>query len=167
MLILLRILALILLGIIIPFLLWVTYVNYKKRESSMWYGARPSTLGRDAKGKLAGPKKTPNSVVSEGIDASHPAFIAPIPFVGDARAAMVKLLSVLQSMPGVTIITAEEAYVHAEFRTKTMRFTDDFEARIDASESMIQVRSASRIGKRDFNVNRNRVEAIRIAYLNQ
>jgi uncharacterized protein (DUF1499 family) len=79
---------------------------------------------------------------------------------------MVKLLSVLQTMPGATIISADEAYVHAEFRTKRMRFVDDFEARIDASESMIQVRSASRVGKRDFNVNRDRVEAIRLAYLN-
>ena len=162
-----RIIALILLAIIIPFIAWVTYVNFSKRESSMWYAGRPSTLGRNASdGKLSGPKKTPNSVVSERVDTNHPAFIAPIPFVGNADAAMVKLLGALQSMPDATIVTAESSYVHVEFRTPKMRYVDDFEARIDASQSMIHVRSAARLGQRDFNVNRNRVEAIRLAFLN-
>lgn len=162
-----RIIAFILLLITIPFMLWIIFVNSTKRESSMWFAGQPSTLGRNVNdGKLSGPKKTPNSVVSEGIDANHPAFIAPIPFVGSADAAMVKLLGVLQSMKDVTIVTATSSYVHAEFRTPKMRYVDDFEARVDGSDSMIHVRSAARLGKRDFNVNRNRVEAIRLAFLN-
>ncbi|TAG79655.1 MAG: DUF1499 domain-containing protein [Burkholderiales bacterium] len=127
----------------------------------MWFAGRPSTLGVHD-GKLSGPKKrTPNSVVSEGIEPTHPAYIAPIAFTGDPRAAMAKLLTVLQAMKDVTLVKAEETYVYAEFRTPKMRYVDDFEARLDASASLIHVRSASRLGKRDFNVNRNRVEAIR------
>jgi uncharacterized protein (DUF1499 family) len=164
MLALLRIVALALLCVVVAFLLWVVFVNFTKRESSMWFGGRPSNLGL-INGKLSGPKKTPNSVVSEGIEQSHPAFVAPIPFTGSANAAMARLLAVLQAMPDITIVKADENYVYAEFRTPKMRFVDDFEARIDAINNMIQVRSASRLGKRDFNVNRNRVEAIRKAYL--
>jgi uncharacterized protein (DUF1499 family) len=161
-----RVAALVLLVIIVAFLLWVVFVNFTKRESSMWFGGRPSTLGL-INGKLGGPKKTPNSVVSEGIDSEHPAFVGPIPFVGNADAALVKLLASLQSMKNVTIVKAEGAYVHAEFRTPTMRYVDDFEARVDASQSVIHVRSAARVGKRDFNVNRNRVEAIRLDFLSR
>jgi uncharacterized protein (DUF1499 family) len=36
---------------------------------------------------------------------------------------------------------------------------------VDAINSMIQVRSASRVGKRDFDVNRNRVEMLRKTFL--
>ena len=42
-----------------------------------------------------------------------------------------------------------------------MRYTDDFEARVDAAANVIHVRSASRLGKRDFDFNRQRVETIR------
>jgi uncharacterized protein (DUF1499 family) len=164
---LLRIFALALLVLLVLFGIWVTFVNVTRRESSMWFAGRPSTLGVHD-GKLSGPKKrTPNSVVSEGIEPTHPAYIAPIAFTGDARAAMAKLLTVLQAMKDVTLVKAEETYVYAEFRTPKMRYVDDFEARVDAAASVIHVRSASRLGKRDFNVNRNRVEAIRKRFSEQ
>jgi uncharacterized protein (DUF1499 family) len=161
MLALLRIFGLVLLCVIILFVAWVAFVNLTRRENSMWFGGRPSTLGVHD-GRLSGPKKrTPNSVVSEGIEPTHPAYIAPIAFTGDPRAAMAKFLTVLQSMKGVTLVKAEETYAYAEFRTPKMRYVDDFEARLDAGASVIHVRSASRLGKRDFNVNRSRVETIR------
>jgi uncharacterized protein (DUF1499 family) len=162
---LLRILGLLLLAVLIPFLIWVTFVNFTRRESSMWYGGRPSTLGVND-GTLCKPKRTPNSVVSECVEPTHPAYIAPIAFTGDANAAMEKLKSVIQSMANSRIITAEERYLYAEFRTPKMRYVDDFEARIDAEANLIHLRSASRLGKRDFDVNRNRVEAIRKKFEN-
>ena len=45
-----------------------------------------------------------------------------------------------------------------------MRYTDDFEARVDSEANVIHVRSASRLGKRDFDVNRQRVDAIRAKF---
>jgi uncharacterized protein (DUF1499 family) len=157
---LLRIFAFGLLIVLAAFLLWVVIVNFTKRESSMWFGGRPSSLGL-TDGKLSGPKKTPNSVVSEGIEASHLAYIAPIAFTGDAVAAMKKLVSAVETMRDVTVIQNDGNYFYAEFRTPKMRYVDDFEARVDAAASVIHVRSASRLGKRDFDVNRGRVEAIR------
>ncbi len=155
-----RVLALALLCGLAVFLLWVVVVNVTKREDSMWYGGRPSTLGiKD--GKLSGPKQTPNSVVSDNVAPTHPAYVAPIAFTGDANAAMTKLTSIVKAMEGATLITAEDAYLCAEFRSKTMRYTDDFEARVDAAANVIHVRSASRLGKRDFDFNRQRVETIR------
>ena len=158
-----RVLALAFLFIISVFLLWVVVVNVTKREASMWYGGRPSTLGiKD--GKLSGPRRTPNSVVSDSVETTHAAYVAPIAFTGDAKVAMAKLTAVVKALKGATVITADDAYLCAEFKSKTMRYTDDFEARIDAAAGVIHVRSASRLGKRDFDVNRNRVETIRAKF---
>ena len=158
-----RVLALALLFIISVFLVWVVVVNVIKREDSMWYGGRPSTLGIK-EGKLSGPKQTPNSVVSDSVATTHPAYIAPIAFTGDAKAAMSKLTAIVKSMEGATLMEATDAYLCAEFKSKTMRYTDDFEARVDAAANVIHVRSASRLGKRDFDVNRQRVEIIRAKF---
>lgn len=160
MIVLVRVLALLLLIVLIPFLAWLIFVNLTGREDSRWFGGRPSTLGvRD--GKLSGPKQTPNSVVSEGVETTNPAYVAPIPFSGDPKAALAKLGAVLQSLERVTIIRVDESYLYAECRSKTMRFVDDFEARVDAAAGVIHVRSASRLGRRDMGVNRARVEMIR------
>ena len=158
-----RVLALALLFIISAFLVWVVVVNVIKREDSMWYGGRPSTLGIK-EGKLSGPKQTPNSVVSDSVATTHPAYIAPIAFTGDAKAAMSKLTAIVKSMAGATLMEATDAYLCAEFKSKTMRYTDDFEARVDSAANVIHVRSASRLGKRDFDVNRQRVDAIRAKF---
>ena len=158
-----RVLALAFLFIIAVFLLWVVVVNLTQRENSMWYGGRPSTLGLKD-GKLSGPKQTPNSVVSDSVATTHPAYIAPIAFTGDAKPAMTKLTAIVKAMEGATLVTIEDAYLCAEFKSKTMRYTDDFEARVDASANVIHVRSASRLGKRDFDVNRQRIETFRAKF---
>jgi uncharacterized protein (DUF1499 family) len=38
---------------------------------------------------------------------------------------------------------------------------DDVELYYDEKQGMVHVRSASRLGRRDFGVNRNRIEALR------
>ena len=163
MLVLLRVFAFLLLAVLIVFGLWLAFVNLTGRENSMWFGGRPSTLGvKD--GKLSGPRKTPNNVVSEGIESTHPAYVAPIAFTGDPRAALAKLGAVLQALDRVTIIKVEETYLYAEFRSKTLGYVDDFEARVDSAASVIHVRSSSRLGYSDKGYNRSRVELIRVKF---
>ena len=59
------------------------------------------------------------------------------------------------------MIRRDGSYLYAEFRTKVMRFVDDVEFLFDEKAGLIHVRSASRLGRRDFGVNRARVEALR------
>jgi uncharacterized protein (DUF1499 family) len=122
---------------------------------------RPDNLGvKD--GRLAPPKRTPNCVSSQAdaSDAEH--YIAPIPFQGgDAKAAMAAVQNAVERMKGATVIRREGNYLYAEFRTKLLRFVDDVEFVFDDKSGLIHVRSASRLGRRDFGVNRARVEAIR------
>ena len=121
---------------------------------------RPENLGV-RQGRLAPPKTTPNCVSSQADPADADHFIAPITFKGSAADAMAAALGAVRGMRGATVIRHEGGYLYAEFRTRLMRFVDDVEFAYDEEAGLIHVRSASRLGRRDFGVNRARVEAIR------
>lgn len=72
---------------------------------------------------------------------------------------MAAVREALESFPRSTIIEARDDYLYAEFRSALLGFVDDFELYFDGQ--VIQVRSCSRLGRRDFGVNRKRIEAIR------
>jgi uncharacterized protein (DUF1499 family) len=118
----------------------------------MFSWRRPGNLGVK-EGRLAPCRTTPNCVCSQANpnDAEH--YIAPIHGTfADARKAV-------RSMPRATIVTENETYLYAEYRSRLLRFVDDVELYFDGR--VIHVRSASRLGRRDFGVNRARVEALR------
>ena len=121
----------------------------------MFNWRRPENLGVTS-GRFAPCRRTPNCVSSQADPADTEHYIAPIPFRGDAIAAVRKAV---ESLPRTTIISATSNYLYAEFRSKLLGFVDDVEFFFDGSA--IQVRSASRLGWRDFGVNRNRVERLR------
>lgn len=121
---------------------------------------RPDNLGvKD--GRLAPPKSTPNCVSSQADAADAEHYIAPIPFKGDAAQAMAAARKAVEGMQGASVIRQDGAYLYAEFRTPIMRFVDDLELFFDEKAGLLHVRSASRLGRRDFGVNRARVDAIR------
>ena len=128
-------------------------------------GRPPATLGVH-NGRLSGPSSTPNSVSSQAeLHAGHPMLgysrIAPLPAYGGGRATIARVGEVIARMPGATVIEQRDDYLYAQFETPTLRFVDDVEFWYDPATSALQVRSASRIGRRDFGVNRARIEAIR------
>jgi len=121
---------------------------------------RPDNLGvKD--GRLAPPKTTPNCVSSQADPADAQHYIAPIPFKGDAAAALAAVRKAVQGMTDSTIIRQDGSYLYAEYRTRLMRFVDDVEFFFDEKTGLIHVRSASRLGRRDMGVNRARVETLR------
>jgi len=116
---------------------------------------RPDNLGV-TNGRLAPCRRTPNCVSSQADPSDREHYIAPIAFRGDAMAAIRRALA---AMPRAKVISERENYLYAEFRSKLLGYVDDVEFFYDGSA--IQVRSASRLGRRDFHVNRNRVEQLR------
>ncbi|WP_072621495.1 DUF1499 domain-containing protein [Spirulina major] len=119
----------------------------------MFAGQRPKNLGvRD--GKLTPCPGTPNCVCSQSEKPGET--IDPLPWV-----AIADLRAVIEGMERTTIVEATEDYLYAEFQSKLMGFVDDVEFFCDRAANVIQVRSASRLGKSDLGVNRQRVEAIR------
>ncbi len=129
-------------------------------------GKPPADLGvKD--GQLKRPSKTENSVSSQAaLHPDHPmrgyAEIAPLPLSGDGPATIAKLSTLLQAMPGMKVVQDKgDGYLYAQCTTPLMKFVDDIELWFDPVNQVVQVRSASRVGRKDFGVNRARVEALR------
>ena len=116
-------------------------------------GKRPNNLGVN-NGKLAPCPGTPNCVNSQSNDAQFK--IEPLPAV-----SITELQKVVEGMERTTIIESTDNYLYAEFKTKLMGFVDDVEFYLDSPENVVHVRSASRLGKSDLGLNRQRIEEIR------
>jgi uncharacterized protein (DUF1499 family) len=129
----------------------------------LFSGSRPDGLGFN-NGQFKPPSWKPNTVSStvEKSDTKH--YIEPISFSGDASTAWKKFIGVVKSQPRATVVTESGSYLYAEFKTPSMGFVDDVEAALDAKANVIHVRSASRLGVRDFEANRKRIEIIRAAF---
>jgi uncharacterized protein (DUF1499 family) len=121
-------------------------------------GIRPTDLGVTG-GKLLDCPNTPNCVSSQSSDDEHK--IAPLTFSGDTLKAFEELKSVISSLPRTKIITAKDNYIYAEFTSAFMGYVDDVEFYLNTEKKVIEVRSASRLGKSDLGVNRDRIESIR------
>ena len=130
-------------------------------------GRAPANLGvRD--GRLKPPSKTPNSVSSQAaLWAGHPqregAQIAALALRGDGPATIARIARVVHAMPRARVVEQRADYLYARFTTRWLGFVDDCEFWFDPGAGVVQVRSASRVGRKDLGVNRARVEAIRRA----
>ena len=121
-------------------------------------GARPRDLHL-VSGRLRPCPDTPNCVASE---AGTPSDRQVAPFPAPSGAAdMARLALIVGAWPRTTVISNDGRYMHAESTSLIWRFVDDVEFRYDSAASVIQVRSASRLGRSDLGVNRKRVEVLR------
>ena len=157
---------------IIGFIFWIVVVLaimlVIAGQLGVLKGKTPGNLGvKD--GKLKPPSKTPNSVSSQAnLYPDHPqkdyAAIEPLKFTGNADFAMEKLTKILEKSERTVVITRDSNYIYAQCSTKLLKYTDDVEFWLDKPASVIHVRSSSRLGRKDFEVNRVRVEAIRAQF---
>ena len=116
-------------------------------------------------GELMPCPKTPNCVNSQAADEKH--YIQPIHFMGTQQEAQDRLLRILESEKRTKILTAQMNYIRVEFTSALFRFVDDVEFYFpenQADDTIIHVRSASRVGYSDLGTNRKRVERIRIKF---
>ena len=128
-------------------------------------GKMPADLGVHD-GLLKPPSTTPNSVSSQAaLHPAHPmhdqAAITPLALRTDGPATLARIKAIVSAMPGASVVNSAPDYLHAQFETRLMKYVDDVEFWFDPKANLVQVRSASRLGRKDFDVNRQRVEAIR------
>ena len=136
-------------------------------QAGLLKGQPPQDLGvRD--GRLKPPSRTENSVTSQA--ALHPdapqrayAQIEPLPLRGDGPATISRLKAIVEATDGATVVRSAPDYLYAQYTTRLMKFVDDVEFWVDPVAGVVQVRSASRLGQRDFGANRARIEAVRAA----
>jgi len=130
------------------------------KGDTMFAGKRPDYLGvKD--GRLPRPRSTPNCVSSQADPADKEHYIEPIRFRGTALDAIAAARKAVEGMSRATVVRHEGNYLYAEFKSTLMGFVDDVEFTYDEKAGVLHVRSASRLGRRDFGVNRARVEALR------
>lgn len=125
-------------------------------------GSRPTDIGV-TNGQLLPCPEAPNCVNSRANDAVHA--IKAIHFkkpISQAE-AMTVVKEALLSLPNIQIIEESTTYLYAEATSKVMRFVDDVEFLFPDQDGIteVHVRSASRLGYKDFNVNRERIESVR------
>lgn len=128
-------------------------------------GTAPDDLGVK-EGKLKRISKTENSASSQAdLWTDHPlrdyARVEPIQYSGDGKAAMAKLASIVKALPRTAVVTQEPGYLYAQCSTALMKYTDDVEFYLDEPAGVIHARSSSRLGQKDFGVNKARIEEIR------
>jgi uncharacterized protein (DUF1499 family) len=119
-------------------------------------GTAPDNLGIH-EGRLAACPDSPNCVNSQASDAQHA--IEPLPLKGTPEQTQARLKALISEEPRATLVEEAPDYLRAEFSSKLMRFVDDVEFMI--GDAAVQVRSASRLGYADFDVNRERIERLR------
>ena len=124
------------------------------------FAGEPPSLGLQ-NNQLNSCPETPNCVLSQNPDDSHA--IEPIPYTQNTQEARETLLKVLTVVPRTTVIENKNDYIRVEFQTNLMGFIDDGEFYFPSNEKLIHVRSASRMGESDLNLNHRRIEQIRLA----
>jgi uncharacterized protein (DUF1499 family) len=113
--------------------------------------------------RLAPCPRTPNCVSTEAPEGSSKR-MDPIPYSGSLAQSRAKLLEVLRNYPRTRIVREEPDYLKAECRSAFFHFVDDIEFVFDDAAKRIHFRSASRLGRKDFGVNRKRMEEISAAF---
>ncbi|MDZ7803642.1 DUF1499 domain-containing protein [Thiohalophilus sp.] len=112
-------------------------------------------------GRLQPCPASPNCVCSEY--PSNDAYIEPLNYIGPVEEAWRRVKRVIDETGG-EVIAEQPDYLHAVYQTPWLRFIDDVELRLNQSQQVIHVRSASRVGRSDFGANRQRVERIRACF---
>lgn len=130
------------------------------KGATMFSGKRPDNLGVK-EGRLALCGRRLNCVSSQAEAGDAQRHVASIPFRGNAVDAIAAARRAVESMQRATVVRHESNYLHAEFRSKWMGYVDDVEFTYDEKAGVLHVRSASRLGRRDYDVNRKRVEVLR------
>ncbi len=126
-----------------------------------------NSKSKDAPGLIEGHllkcPNTPNCVCTENKDhTGH--YIAPITISQNTPPtfdSLRTLKEIVKNMGG-SITVEKENYFAATFTSVIFGFVDDLEIRMDTN--IIHIRSASRVGRSDLDVNKKRVEQLKQLY---
>ena len=151
----------------VAFIVALVVLLFASARLGLFGGSTPAGLGV-TEGRLKAPSRTPNSVSSQAglwpdMPGREQASILPLSLAlaGDGPATIARLAGLVEATAGARIVERRADYLYAQFSSKWLRFVDDVEFWFDPAAGVVQVRSASRVGRKDFGVNRARIEALR------
>lgn len=97
---------------------------------------------------------TPNCVSSQSTAEKK-----KVNAIKGGKEAFTRLSNHITADSTATVVSQNDTYLHAAYQTKRFGFIDDVELYLNGE--IIDIRSASRVGKSDFGANRKRVESLR------
>lgn len=140
-------------------------------QLGIFSGSAPADLGVSSN-RLQAPTKSENSVSSQAYYFNKTeanvnyAQIEALNYKGNGKTALANLKEVISSnFKEAKLIAENENYLRYEFKSGLMKFTDDVEFLLNENENYIHFRSASRLGRKDFGKNRERIEEIRKKFI--
>ena len=126
---------------------------------------KPSHIPGVNNGLLAACPNRPNCICTDASDPLHK--ISPLVSNALPAQAWAAARAAVLSLPRTQIVSESDDYLHAECRSALFGFVDDLELHLRPQSGSIAVRSASRLGHRDFGVNRKRIEQLRTVLARQ
>lgn len=149
----------IIIGLLLLVLVAVGVYRFIAMGSESQKGSAPGL----AQGQLQPCPDSPNCAISEyADDAAH--FVEPITLDESLRDSVLERAALaIQSMGG-KVTESTEDYLASEFKSDLFGFVDDFEVRLDQANSMLHLRSASRVGYGDMGVNAKRVAEFKATF---
>jgi uncharacterized protein (DUF1499 family) len=103
---------------------------------------------------------TPNCVSSQAKPDDTEHYLPPIPYQIDSKDVIATVREVMTEQPRHTLIEERPDYLKVELRSFVFRFVDELEFVVDDSAKLVHFRSAARLGRGDFGVNRRRMTRI-------
>lgn len=125
-----------------------------------YYNKQPNDLGV-TDGLLQACPTSPNCVSSQAERSDKVHYIESIIYRDNRKDVQLSIESFLLNQGNARIISSTLGYVHLEIKSKLIGFVDDVEFYLPEADSVIHVRSASRVGYSDLDVNRERIEQVR------
>ena len=121
-----------------------------------WQSRQMQPPGRDDQ-SLAPCPPSPNCVSSMA-SANSEQHVTPIALTTTpAKLALPLAAQIIRQMGG-KVVQQTPDFIGATFRSAVFGFVDDFQLQWNPRHHQLDIRSASRVGHSDFNVNRQRVE---------
>lgn len=120
----------------------------------------PQDLGVN-EGLLLPCPDTPNCISSQADAADEEHYAEPILYKGGVKDAQLQVEQFFLAQPDTRVIESQLGYAHIVVDSPLFGFKDDVELYFPEADSVMHIRSASRVGYDDLGVNRERVRQIR------
>ena len=115
-----------------------------------------------SEGKFKPLSSKPNNVSTQAQDPAKQ--VKPLSFKSDATSTMTAIKASIDSYGGAKVIEETGDYLYVIFTTEKMKFNDDVEFWLDATNQEVHFRSASRAGYSDLGLNRKRYNELANIY---
>lgn len=112
-------------------------------------------------GELLSCPSSPNCVSTQASPEDVEHYAEPIIYTGDRMKTQLSIESFILSKGNAHLVSSTLGYVHFEVKSALIGYIDDVEFYLPEGDSVVHMRSASRVGYSDFGNNRERVRQIR------